>query len=478
MPEGRILIVDDDKNQALMLKKLLALEDYDAHVVHSGLAALETVKGGKYHIVLSDLRMPDLNGYALYQKVREVDPDLVFIILTAYGTIETAVDAIKNGVYDYIQKPVDAGQLARVFERALEVVRLRRENRTLREKVGAPRKEVPIIGSAPPMQKLLEQIDMIARSDATILVAGESGTGKELVANRIHYSSPRADGPFEKVNCAAIPENLLEDELFGHERGAFTGAIAARRGRFERAHKGSLFLDEIAEMPGALQAKILRVLQEREFERLGGTETISVDVRLIAATNRNLEEQVQKGAFREDLYYRINVIPIRVPPLRERLLDVPLLAQHFLERSAQKNRKNFKGFSPAAMRKLCSYAWPGNVRELENTVERAVVLGAGPDIGEDDVVFHGSDGGAGKADLVERLFATDLTLDELEREIIEMALERSGGNQSRAARLLGLTRRTLQYRVEKYKTGGDKPALPDEDEEDAEAKEEPAKKNG
>ncbi len=463
MPEGRILIVDDDKNQALLLKKLLALEDYDAHVVHSGLAALETVKGGKYQLVLSDLRMPDLNGYALFQKVREIDPDVVFIILTAYGTIETAVDAIKNGVYDYIQKPVDSGQLARVFDRAMEVVRLRNENRTLREKVGAARKEVTIIGTSAPMQRLLEQVDMIARSDATVLIVGESGTGKELIANRVHFSSARHDAAFEKVNCAAIPENLLEDELFGHEKGAFTGAIASRRGRFERAHKGTLFLDEIAEMPGSLQVKILRVLQEREFERLGGAETISVDVRLIAATNRNLEEQVQKGAFREDLYYRINVIPIRVPPLRERLLDVPLLAQHFLEKSSQKNKKAFRGFSPAALRKLCSYSWPGNVRELENAVERAVVLGLGPEIGEDEIVFHGSEGHGGKADLLERLFATDMSLDDLQREIIETALERSGGNQSKAARLLGLTRRTLQYRVEKYRAGAPKEE-PEEDE--------------
>lgn len=452
MADPKILVVDDDRTQADMLKRILSLEDYNVDVVHSGTQALEKIRSRAYRIVLSDLRMPDISGYEVFQKTKEFDPTITFIIMTAFGTVETAVSALKDGVFDYVQKPINTDELTAIFERAFEFHRLKRENEDLRARIGAASSSDPnIIGNSPEMRTLLEQVDMVAASDATVLLMGESGTGKELVANKIHRDSARASHPLIKVNCAAIPDTLLEDELFGHEKGAFTGATTVRKGRFERANKGTLFLDEIGEMPMHLQVKLLRILQEQEFERLGGTETIRVDVRLVAATNRNLEEMVKEGEFREDLYYRIAVIPIRIPPLRERRSDIILLADHFLQRSAQKNGRSYTGFPGPTQEKLLSYPWPGNVRELENCIERAVVMGKGGEVEPDLVVFHTSEARSDRGNLIDRLFTTDLSFSELEKEILLMGLERSNWNQSKAARVLGMTRRTLQYRMEKHK---------------------------
>ncbi|MBI1852429.1 MAG: sigma-54-dependent Fis family transcriptional regulator [Planctomycetes bacterium] len=447
----KILIVDDDPQQAQMLKKILGLEGWDVRVVTSGLQALEAVRAGEATLVLSDLRMPDLSGYDLFRQVREINPEVLFIIVTAYGTIETAVKALKAGVFDYIQKPINASELIAIFEKAREFRRLRKENVELKQRIREEKRDTTIIGAAPIMDGLMEQVEMAAATDATILIHGESGTGKELVANYVHYHGHRADGPFIKVNCAAIPDNLLEDELFGHERGAFTGAALQRKGRFERAHTGTLFLDEIAELPLHLQVKILRVLQEREFERLGGSDVIRVDVRLIVATNRQLESLVEAGTFREDLFYRINVIPLRIPPLRERREDIPLLANHFLVQAARRNGKGPMTISEEARQILINYAWPGNVRELENAIERAVVLGRGGEIRAEDLsFFRPREPGNDSSQLVEKLLGSGVSLPDLERQYLDAGMRRANGNQSQAAKILGVSRRTLQYRLQKW----------------------------
>ncbi len=452
MAEGKILVVDDDRNQAEMLRQVLSLEGLNVDVIHSASEAEQKIKDGSYRIVLSDLRMPDMSGYDLFRKTKENDPSLIFIIMTAFGTVETAVNALKDGVFDYIQKPVNTDELMAIFDRAFEFDRLKSENAALRARIGAGGgNDGNIIGKSSQMQLLLEQVDMVAASDATVLLLGEHGTGKELIANKLHQDSPRANQPMIKVNCAAIPETLLEDELFGHEKGAFTGAHGARKGRFERAHKGTLFLDEIGEMPGHLQVKLLRILQEHEFERLGGTETIQVDVRLVTATNKNLEELVKEGKFREDLFYRIAVIPINLPPLRKREGDVLLLANHFLQRAAEKNRRSYTGLSAETQERLAAYHWPGNVRELENCMERAVVMGRGGEVTPDLVSFTSGDVRAEQVNPVDRLFSSpEYSYTNFERDVLMLGLERCGWNQSEAARVLGMTRRTLQYRMDKH----------------------------
>jgi len=450
MSEPRVLVVDDEAQQCAALERILRLEGFSVKSTTSGHEAVVMSEGEPFDVVISDLRMPDLTGMQLFEKLREVSPEITFIIMTAYGTVESAVAAIQSGVYDYVTKPIDADHLARVLRRAVEVVQLRRENVALREQVRAAREKTKLVGNSPQIREVTERIAMVADSDATVLIRGESGTGKELVTNMIHAMSSRAGGPLIKINCAAIPESLLEDELFGHEKGAFTGAETMRKGRFELAHRGTLFLDEIAEMSMHLQAKLLRVIQEQQFERIGGTETLSVDVRLLASTNRDLEELVRKGKFREDLYYRINVVPIVIPPLRERRADIILLANHFLHVFSQKNNRHYSGFAREAQEAMLAYSWPGNVRELENCVERAVVMSKGSEITEEDLALSDLFDGTRPRDVLERLFGTDLSLDELEKEIIQTALARTNWNQSQAAALLGLTRRTLQYRTEKY----------------------------
>jgi two-component system response regulator HydG len=451
---GRVLIVEDVGSQALYLQRLL---EKDGHQVEVCASAEEATSEGitpEQDVVLCDLHLADADGLTLFRDAEEkLGPETpCFVILTAYGTVESARDSLKAGVHDYLTKPVDPTELSVVVKNALEYRALRRENRALAQAVAARKVEERLVGRSRATLRTLELAKAAAGSEATILIRGESGTGKELIAELIHAASPRAAGPFVKVNCGAIPENLLEAELFGHEAGAFTDAREARIGRFELANGGTIFLDELAEMTPALQVKLLRVLQEREVERLGGQgEVIPLDIRLLAATNRDLEEMVQSGAFREDLYYRINVITIHVPPLRDRRGDVELLANHFCARFNAKNRKAFKGIAPEALDLLQRHGWPGNVRELENVVERAVVLGRGdwilPAHLPPAIRAGQAPPGRDAYDVVSQVLDASLPLEEFARRMIERALERNEGNVSRTARSLGLTRRTLQYRM-------------------------------
>jgi len=450
MPDEKLLIVDDDLQTARALRKNLQFEGLEADAAGSPSEALAMLAKRPCPVVISDLRMAEMSGIELCDEIRRLHPDTDVIILTAYGTIQNAVEAVKRGAADYLTKPVDIDRLLTILRRIFELHGLRDENRALREQIQAERKSSRLIGSSPGMVKVMETIRTVAPTDATVLIRGESGTGKELVASAIHELSARARHPLIKVNCAAIPETLLEDELFGHERGAYTGAHAQRKGRFEAAHRGSIFLDEIGEMSTALQAKLLRVLQEREFERVGGSETVPVDVRVIASTNRNLEKGVREGVFREDLYYRINVVPIVLPPLRERREDILVLAHHFLERFSARNNKPIKGITPAAQQKLQAYNWQGNVRELENCIERAVVMAQGASLEAHDIALNPDITRVAHDDIASQLVQQDFSIEDFERKLIETSLRKTGGNQSRAAELLGLTRRTLQYRMEKY----------------------------
>ena len=454
---SRILIVEDVRVQAVHLQRLLERDGHKVEVradVQSALGALETLDPD---LVLSDLKLAaDDDGLSLFREAtRRLGPDAPpFVILTAYGTVQSAREALKSGVYDYITKPVDHRELRVLVKNVLEYRRLQRENRALSKAVLARQVEEQLIGSSRTFQSMLTLAKAAAESETTILIRGESGTGKELIAELIHAASPRAGGPFVKVNCGAIPETLLESELFGHEQGAFTDARQARKGRFELADKGTIFLDEIAEMSPNLQVKLLRVLQERELERLGGQgKVIPLDIRLVAATNRDLEAMVAEGTFREDLYYRINVISIHAPPLRDRRGDIALLANHFCASFNAKNGKTFKGVSPDALEVLRRYPWPGNVRQLENVIERAVVLGKGawvlPEHLPSELLEHPGLALTQSGDVVDLVLDAGLTLDDFERLLIERSLETSHGNVSQAARQLGLTRRTLQYRIQR-----------------------------
>ena len=461
---GRILIVEDVRVQALHLRRLLERDGHQVEVCPDAESALRALLEGVWDVVLADLVLSDSDGLTLFRRVREAQGESapLFVILTAYGTVEGAREALKAGVYDYVTKPVDNRELSVIIKNALEYRRLFRENRELNQARAAQRVRQRLIGTSPPFLAVLEMAQAAAGSEATILVTGESGTGKERVAELIHASSPRAAGPFVRVNCAAIPAPLLEAELFGHEAGAFTDAKQARLGRFELASGGTIFLDEIGEMSPTLQVKLLRVLQERELERLGGQgKVIPLDLRLVAATNRDLEACVRAGTFREDLYYRIHVIALRVPPLRERRGDIELLANHFLGGFSQKNGKAFEGISPAALEVLRRHAWPGNVRELENVIERAVVLGQGQWILPEHLpesIRRATARGPGASEIAGQALDQGLTLEDFSRRMIERALELAGGNVSSAARSLGLTRRTLQYRM--LRDGIERSAVP------------------
>jgi len=395
---------------------------------------------GEADLVLTDLKLPGMDGLALLEKLHAQNGYLPVIVMSAFGTVEIAVEAMKKGAVDFLPKPFSLDHLTVVVEKALEVRKLRDENRELREALGQRYKFENIIGGSAPMQEIFATIMRVAPTRATVLLAGESGVGKDMIARAIHQHSPRKDRPFVKINCTAIPENLMESELFGYEKGAFTGANTSKPGKFEQADTGTVFLDEIGDVPGSIQVKLLRVLQEREFERLGSNRTQHTDVRVIAATNVDLRAALEQGTFREDLYYRLNVVPMNIPPLRERKEDIPYLVEHFA--------KKFGGeISEGAMERLMSYHWPGNVRELENVVERSVLLAQGPRVEPSDVKIDTAPRRTNAATGGDHFLPEGMTLDEYEQSVIREALKRANGNKSQAARLLGLTRNALRYRL-------------------------------
>jgi DNA-binding NtrC family response regulator len=452
---GRILVVDDEANARTALAELLRDEGYAVETAADGFKALPKLDEFAPDLVLTDLKMPGMDGIELMRKARSGDdPDRVVIVMTAFGSVETAVEAMRKGATDYVTKPINIEQLVIVIERGLERRRLRAETGRLRERLSERHRIQNIVGASPPMHKLFEVMLQVAPSRASVLITGESGTGKELIAAALHEHSSRAAGPFVKLHCAALAETILESELFGHERGAFTGAVARRDGRFQQADGGTLFLDEIGEISAATQIKLLRFLQEHEFERVGGNQTIKVDVRVVAATNRNLLERVRDGKFREDLYYRLNVVSIEVPPLRARPSDTPLLAMHFLKKYAKENGKQISSFTDDALARLARYGWPGNVRELENAIERAVVVGRGDAIRLEDLAPAIAAAEPGQDPAAPPI--PGATLAELERYAILKTLEHTGGSTSRAAEILGISPRKIQYRLHEYQDG-DKP---------------------
>lgn len=442
----KILIIDDEQHLCWALEKAMHQEGYNAVSAFNGKSGLEMIKKEAPSLVILDLKMPEMDGLEVLKKAKEIQPKLPVIILTAHGTIETAIEAMKMGAADYLTKPFDLEELKIIVKQNLLVSQLVTEVNFLRAELA--KKYTDIIGESRAIREVKNMIERVARSNATVLITGESGTGKEVAALTIHQKSLRKDGPFVPVNCAALPEQLLESELFGHEKGAFTGAVARKLGRFELAERGTIFLDEITEMPLSMQAKLLRVLQEKAFERVGGTETLHVDVRVIAATNRNIEKAMEEGKLREDLYYRLNVFQIHMPPLRERKEDIPLLARHFVE----KFRPTYLvgKISPEAMELLVRYHWPGNIRELQNVIERAAIICQGNEILPEHLPKELL--AAQKPSLGAIIYFPDqgICLEEVEKELILKALEKTGGNQTKAAQLLGITRSALLYRSQKY----------------------------
>jgi two-component system, NtrC family, response regulator AtoC len=445
-----ILVVDDEQLIRWSLTERLRREGYEVVEAATGRDGIERAKDG-VDLVLLDYRLPDIDGVEVLRDVKAHDPDILVILLTAYATVDTAVEAMKTGAYHVANKPFDLDAIADLVAKALETTQLRREVRHLRAAQAQPYTPASIVGESAPMREVKALLAKVAASPAsTVLLTGESGTGKDLAAKVLHYSSTRAHRPFMNITCSAIPETLLESELFGHERGAFTDARGQKRGLFESAEGGTVFLDEIGEMVPSLQAKLLRVLEEKAFKRVGGQHDIRVDVRVIAATNRNLEERVKGGDFRTDLYYRLNVLPIELPALRTHLEDVPALVGFYVDQFNREFRKQVRGATPAALEAMRQYGWPGNIRELRNAVERAMLLSDGPWLEPRDFPALGGDA-AGAGGFL--LPAEGVVLEDLERSLVVQALERSGGNQTRAATLLGLNRDQIRYRIEKFELG-------------------------
>ena len=457
--KSTVLIVDDDKNTRDGLARALR-RAYEVILAENADRALDTLNSRPVDILLSDVRMPGMDGLTLLQRALARRPGLIGILLTAYGNVETAVDAMKRGAYDFLMKPVNLDHLDLLLKRALRSRDVESENASLREQLDSKYGMENLIGNAPVMHQLFDTIRQAAPTQASVLIQGESGTGKELVAHAIHRLSTRAKGPFVAVHCAALSSSLLESELFGHEKGAFTGATSQRHGRFEMADGGTLFLDEISEIDLAVQVKLLRVLEERRFERVGGTETIDVDIRLIAATNRKLKERVQSGEFREDLYFRLDVIDINLPPLRERIGDIPLLCSRFMQEFSEKNQKPIDGMTPDALNLLSAYSWPGNVRELRNTIEKMVVMARGEKLMARDVPSNIRDevrtaGGGSPAGPAPDTARPD-SLANAEKRMILSALKHNHNSRTRAAEALGISRRTLHRKLKQYAgEGGD-----------------------
>lgn len=444
--KDKLLIVDDEKNIREGLQRALTLDGYDVMLASDGREALDRIDEGDIDLVITDLKMPRLSGEELMKDALENYPYLPIIILTGHGTIENAVEAMRNGAYDFITKPLNIDKLSLIVKRALENSSLKRQNRELLNQLKKKYSFENIIGKSAAMKKVFETVELVAPSRANVLIYGESGTGKEMIADAIHHNSPRRDKPYVKVHCAALPETLLESELFGHEKGAFTGAIMRKRGRFELASLGTIFLDEIGEISLKTQVKLLRVIQEREFERVGGEHPVKVDVRIISATNKNLKEEIERGNFREDLYYRLDVVSIHVPPLRDKKDDIPLMVHKFIEDFSRENNKEIEGITNGALKALMSYKWPGNVRELRNVIESIVVLTKSKVITEQDL----------PPDILskdERSYLklqAGVDLGEAEKRLILFTLENTGGNKTKASEILRIGRKTLHRKLAEY----------------------------
>jgi two-component system NtrC family response regulator len=446
-----ILVVDDEKNYLVVLSAFLSEEGYEALTADNAQRALEIVESTDLDLVLTDMKMPSMNGIELLQRIKEKAPDLPVIMMTAYGTVEKAVEAMQLGAFNFIQKPFQNETLKQIVDKGVRTYSVLKENRRLVQALENRYRFDNIVGKSKPLQAVFDIIQKVAHTKATILVSGESGTGKELIAKAIHFNSPRRDKPFVAVSCAALTETLLESELFGHEKGAFTGAIAMKKGRFELADGGTLFLDEIGEVQASVQVKLLRVLEEMSFERVGGTRQIAVDVRLITATNKDLKAEVEQKRFRDDLYFRLNVVHVKLPPLRERSEDIPLLAAYFVNKYTREADHGEMTISPETMRFLCNHRWPGNVRELEHAVERAVLLSKGSEITLDDLPKELMSFGDLEMPIDwQTVSSLPETLDAIEKRLIEKALALSNNVQSRAASLLGIPRANLQYRLKKH----------------------------
>jgi len=448
MPKARILVVDDEPNARAALRTILGEEGFIVSEASDGVEALEKLRVENVDVVLADIRMPRMDGVTLVRSARHEGIPALFVMMTAFASIETAVEAMRAGAENFLVKPLEPGTVLVVLEKVLEKLRLSRDAEQLKDRVRQRYRFESMIGDSPALQSVFEVVKRAAPTKATVLLLGESGTGKELVAQAIHQESSRRDQPFIKVACAALSESLLESELFGHEKGSFTGAVGRREGRFELADGGTLFLDEIGEIPASVQVKLLRALQQREFERVGGTETLKVDVRVVAATNRDLAAEVAAGRFREDLYYRLNVVAVTLPPLRHRKGDIPALVSHFIQKFDQAYDKSVRGLLPGTLNALLRYDWPGNVRELENVIERAVVLSTGPLLTSEELPPTLSGPGPGVARPGGLI--PGATIRELEREAILRTLEVVDGSTTRAAAMLGISPRKIQYRLKEY----------------------------
>lgn len=449
----RILIVDDEENVRRMLATAFSLQGHETHDASDGKAALSLFSEIQPDVVLMDIRMPEMDGIDALKVMRTQQPRIPVILMTAYAEVETAVEALRSGAFDYVIKPFDLDELSMVIQRALQLQEMKQEIRNLHKALSTSWQWGHILTNSPRMMDICKDTAKIALSQANVLISGESGTGKELIARAIHYNSTRANGPFIKVNCAALPESLLESELFGHEKGAFTGAQTLRQGLFERAHQGTLLLDEIGEMPLVLQAKLLRILQEREFERIGGHQTIRVDIRIVAATNRCLQTMVKEGTFREDLFYRLNVIHLTLPPLRERREDIALLANHFLQKFSSENQRDIIEIDSTALSLLTAWPWPGNIRELSNVIERAVVMNTGAVIFADDLPDPFRNLVSATTETKPTYSGERNLKEEIKREekrIILEVLDNQDGNRTRTALMLGISRRALMYKLQEY----------------------------
>ena len=445
-----ILVVDDDKTHRIMLKTMLKQWGWQIEEADDGTTAIEAAHRSPFDAILMDVRMTKLDGIEALRQIHAYNPAIPVVIMTAYSSVDAAVEAIKIGAHDYLTKPLDFDRLKLTLARALDHRQIQENKDSSRTNKATAINTKEIIGSSKPMRELLEMVSYVAPTEATVLISGESGTGKELIAAALHHNSARKNGPFIKVNCAALVENLLESELFGHEKGAFTGADHRREGKFAQAHGGTIFLDEISETSPGMQAKLLRVLQEHEIQRVGGQETIALDVRVLAASNRKLEEEVAHGTFREDLYYRLNVVPLHVPPLKDRQEDIPALTEYFVEKFAKKNNRQVSGITPSCMTQLINYPWPGNVRELENAIERGIILMRGDYLDEESLPLSVRRFAMKNEPPSASAATPPSSLEEAEQIVIKIILAETGGNKSEASRRLNITRKTLLSKMHKY----------------------------